>query len=278
MIRRLRRWRGCLGLASMLLLAAGVGQSQEKAAEPHGAAELNRSLREVINVGADLYNRSGDHVGCFRVYQGALLSVKPFLPPELQKKVDQAMTNADRLPTWADRAFELRAVIDEIRATGRPKASPPPVKIIDAPGKEEKKAEEKKAEEKKQEEKKTEESKTAKADVVPTEEGTISAKTDERVQLSGVATYDGQPVMPGYSVGLVAADERHYSAPVRRGGAYKFHTSLPAGQYRIQIETFEQQAPSGLPALPQRYRKADTSGLAVDLQAGARYLEIHLVK
>jgi hypothetical protein len=43
--------------------------------------------------------------------------VRPFLVPELQKKIDAGIANAETMRTYADRAFELRRVLDEIRAT-----------------------------------------------------------------------------------------------------------------------------------------------------------------
>src|SRR5437588_770183 len=47
--------------------------------EPHDSADLYNSLRDVINYGAELFNKQADHAGCYRVYQGALISVRPYM-------------------------------------------------------------------------------------------------------------------------------------------------------------------------------------------------------
>src|SRR5208282_4559731 len=41
--------------------------------------QLYEVLKSVINEGADLYNKQGDHAGCYRLYQGSLLTVQPLL-------------------------------------------------------------------------------------------------------------------------------------------------------------------------------------------------------
>jgi hypothetical protein len=102
--------------AALPFLLAGDGFSQDKkVADKHDAAALNAALRDVINAGAKIFNENGDHAGCYRMYQGALISVRPFLAPELQKRIDDGMMTAEKLPFFADRAFELRRVLDDIR-------------------------------------------------------------------------------------------------------------------------------------------------------------------
>lgn len=91
------------------------------------------SLREVINQGADLFNINADHAGCYRIYEGALISVKPLLGhhPDLQKAIDEGIADASKLPKVADRAFALRKVLDAIRTkvkmtAAAPISTPPP--------------------------------------------------------------------------------------------------------------------------------------------------------
>lgn len=113
-----KRWRGAsLLAAAALLCAAGAGtRAQEKKTfEKHDAAALNLALRDVINTGAKLYNENGDHAGCFRMYEGALIAVKPFVAPDLQKKIDASLGKCDQLGSYAERSFELRKILDEIR-------------------------------------------------------------------------------------------------------------------------------------------------------------------
>jgi hypothetical protein len=110
------RWQLAMLMTGGLLLgSAGAGAQEKKAHDKHDASALNASLKQVINAGAKIYNDNGDHAGCFRMYQGALISVKPFLSPELQKKIDSAMMSCDSLGTYAERAFAMRKVLDEIR-------------------------------------------------------------------------------------------------------------------------------------------------------------------
>ena len=105
-----------LALGAMLFVCAGSNSAQEKKPyEKHDMSALNNSLRDVINAGAKMFNEQGDHAGCYRLYQGSLLSVRPFLAADLQKKIDQGIANSEKLGAFADRAFELRRVLDEIR-------------------------------------------------------------------------------------------------------------------------------------------------------------------
>jgi len=81
-----------------------------------------RGLREVINRGADLYN-SGDMAGCYRLYEGSLVSVRPLLDhrPELQKAITTGVSAAERDAVVWRRAFTLRNVLDKIRSETNPK-------------------------------------------------------------------------------------------------------------------------------------------------------------
>jgi len=120
----------------LLLALAGSFPAQDKkpVSEKHDAKALHASLRDVINTGAELFNKQGDHGGCYRLYQGALLSVKPFLSPDLQSTIDDGIAAAERMPRMSDRAFALRKVIDDIRA----QAGPPQKKGDDLPPKDKK--------------------------------------------------------------------------------------------------------------------------------------------
>ncbi len=136
------RW-SCVGLltvGAMLFTLAGTHSAQEKTDkkekkekkdkkdekkeakkdkkpnEKHDAAVLSNTLREVINTGVKMFNDQRDYAGCFHLYQGSLISVRPFLPPDLQKKIDTGLANAEGMRSYVDRAYELRRVLDDIRA------------------------------------------------------------------------------------------------------------------------------------------------------------------
>jgi hypothetical protein len=91
----------------------------------------------VINYGAELFNKQADHAGCYRVYQGALISVRPYMGPAMRKRIDESIAKAETLPVYSDRAFELRKMLDEIRAKAAPTMKPAVVTTpkIDAPPK-----------------------------------------------------------------------------------------------------------------------------------------------
>lgn len=86
------------------------------------------SLRDIHNEGADLFNKSKDAVGAFRLYQGALLTVKPLLAhrPAAQKLIVDGLAEAEKLVTQQQKAFKLHETIEEVRDLlkkgGEPKA------------------------------------------------------------------------------------------------------------------------------------------------------------
>jgi truncated hemoglobin YjbI len=125
-MRTLSRW-GPLVLAALVLAAAGVGRAaDEKTAGPMDRkaldAALYNNLKDVVNRGAALYN-SGDQAGCYRLFEGALMTVRPLLAhhPELQKAVDDALKGAEQDPMLSRRAFMLRAALDKVRADIKPR-------------------------------------------------------------------------------------------------------------------------------------------------------------
>jgi hypothetical protein len=75
------------------------------------------SLRDVHNKGADLYNEFKDYVGAYRVYQGALLSIRPLLShrPAAQKLVDDGLAAAERDSSVQSKAFKLHETIEAVR-------------------------------------------------------------------------------------------------------------------------------------------------------------------
>src|SRR5262245_19328767 len=104
--------------AGALLVVVGSSPGQDgKPADKAADKLISGALRDVINQGADLFNLQGDVAGCYRVFQGGLIAVKPLLGhhADLQKAIDDGLARAERLPRVVDRAFALRKVIDDIR-------------------------------------------------------------------------------------------------------------------------------------------------------------------
>jgi hypothetical protein len=113
MAMKLRFWLAACAVAAGLLTLSANNFAQDKKA--HDIAALNSALKDVINAGAKMFNEQGDHAGCYRLYQGSLMSVKPFLPPEMQKNIESGFATAEKMSSYADKAFELRRVLDAIR-------------------------------------------------------------------------------------------------------------------------------------------------------------------
>jgi hemoglobin len=119
----------------LVVATAGPARAEDPAPADNKAVDkiVFDTLREVINKGADLYNPpSSDHAGCWRFYEGALMSVKPFLShrPALQAAISKGLTEAYNESSIAARAFVLRKVIDDIRAAIKPAGAP----VAAAPG------------------------------------------------------------------------------------------------------------------------------------------------
>lgn len=102
-----------IGLGSLLL--SGAAALAQPTPPPKAGQDFHNSLREVINTGADLFNAQGDHAGCYRIYQGGLLAIRPALPRDLQQKVNDSLKSAEQLPRYSDKAFALRKILDSVR-------------------------------------------------------------------------------------------------------------------------------------------------------------------
>jgi uncharacterized protein YkwD len=98
----------------VLLLVLGGGVSREQQALD---LRMDKALGQAVRRGAAIYNTDKDPAGCARLFEGALLAVRPLLDhrPALQKEIDRGLGKAERQATWEDRAFALRAVIDKVR-------------------------------------------------------------------------------------------------------------------------------------------------------------------
>ena len=100
-----------LWIAAALLVATSVAMGQQPRPTP-----VSLALRDVINEGADLFNQQADHAGCYRLYQGSLVAIRPMLEPWQKRYVDEAFTEAATKTTSAEKAYCLREAIDRIRA------------------------------------------------------------------------------------------------------------------------------------------------------------------
>ncbi len=76
------------------------------------------TLKEIHNRGAASYN-AGDHISAFRLYEGAIITVKPFLGhrPKIQALIADGVEQVDKaIMDPKVKAFRLHEVIEQVRA------------------------------------------------------------------------------------------------------------------------------------------------------------------
>ncbi len=78
-------------------------------------SNLHLALREVINQGAEIFNE-GDHGGCYRMFQGALITARGQLShhADVQKLIDDGLAKTET-GSMGKRAWVLRKLLDEVR-------------------------------------------------------------------------------------------------------------------------------------------------------------------
>lgn len=149
---------GLRGLAKLIELP-WPRPYREEAVEPLDRASFDESiyhsLGKIINYGADLYNQ-GDLNGCYRLWEGTLMSLKPLVGdrrlrswvvpiksedtidmedlrklqlslqsrlggrPRLNALIDEGLNTAQQTPPSYRRALILRVVLDQLRAEAKP--------------------------------------------------------------------------------------------------------------------------------------------------------------
>jgi hypothetical protein len=276
-----------IGLQAAMVLAVSwlPALAQPEAAKDKARKDirtLNESLRGVINTGAALFNDNGDYVGCYRLFQGALLTSKPFLAEKSQKDVDDSLAKAEKMGAYDDKAFELRRALDLVRvqlkaqedALGNvefvpppkqvPKVSEPTPKIVDPKPMDPKSADPKPMSPSK-----------------PAVIGNVKGKvTFEGAPLPAGATtidYKDQPRPAAYLL-LVTEEGRKVSTAIHLDGSFAFKSVLGPGVYRVAIENAPEQTIPVKEDIPNRYRRIEDSGLTVQIVPGNQFLEIRLVK
>ncbi len=116
-----------LALLSLVLVALGglaVSLSAgpaEKAAPRLLDQQIDRGLLAALKQGVQLY-QAGDADGCYRLFEGALLTVQPLLDdrPAVQRAIEKGLGEARATAKAVDRAFVLRGVLDRTRNALRP--------------------------------------------------------------------------------------------------------------------------------------------------------------
>jgi hemoglobin len=91
-------------------------------------SRIDQAIVRTINIGAPIYNQ-GDAAGCYRLYQGSLIMIEPLLGhrPELAREVAKGLKDVELVPTYAQRATDLRRILDHVLSAVRtPVATSPP--------------------------------------------------------------------------------------------------------------------------------------------------------
>jgi hypothetical protein len=291
-------------IPAVLALAAALGLGAMRAAADDPKLPDTKtfdklvidSLRDVHNKGADLYNTSKDFTGAYRMYQGALTTVRPLLGhrPEAQKIIDAGLTAADKETDAARKAFLLHEAIEGVRkhlktviADRKPEdpkkpddkkpddKKPDDKKPLEPPKKpEEKKPDDKKTTEppkkpedkkpgdpKKSDEKKPEDKKPDGVALAPMPKNPMLKAGPPAATVSGNITLAGKPLAEG-EVTVVSLNQplpRVFTATVKNGD-FKFAEAIPPGRYAAIVTG------KGVPA---KYHLVNTAGLMLELAAGA---------
>jgi hypothetical protein len=255
-----------LTAAILALVLAGLPASAQ--VEPPNPLDksIYDSLKDVHNYGADLYNQSKDYTGSYRVYEGALKTVRPLLSyrPASQKTIDGGLAAATAEPEMAKRAFLLHETIEKVRAELKTAGATP------------KKPEEKKPDETKKPEPKPE---VKKPEPAPEPKKTVGTKPADPVTpapapmpkgppeaaktgvaVSGKISVAGKPLSEG-EITFISLGEK---APIVTTGTVKDGgysvTGLKAGKYAVTVTGGKDVK------APAKYATSDSSGLTAEVK------------
>jgi hypothetical protein len=201
-------WKALLA-AGLLALVGAAAAGQDSRGEGMTAREIDTavwgSLADVIDHGAELYN-DGDIAGCYRAFEAGLMTARPLLRhrPDLQKTIQDGLTDARETAVMWKRAWALRKLLDRVRSEINPRGGG-------------KKGEEKEPEEKRSGDRDSEKKGTVR--------GTVSA--NGKPPAGGKITFT--PPEGGAS-GKIGPDGRYEVSGVPAGGGtIDIELSLPGG-------------------------------------------------
>ena len=291
------RTLAALALAMMLSATARLAPAADDPKLPDTKAFdklVIDTLRAVHNKGADLYNTAKDFAGAYRIYEGALVTVRPLLAhrPDAQKIIDAGLDAAEKKADIDQKAFVLHETIEAVRKNLKAAITEKPAEKKPV----EKKPEEaKKPEEKMPDKKKTEEPKKPTEPVKKPEEPTKPAEPAKKpadvkkpdvapapkeakpkdavpangATVAGTVTLAGKALAKG-EVAFVSRDPakpKVFTAAIKADGTYKLGEAVPAGEYTATVTG---------PDVPAKYTVANTSPLAVEFAAGANNVDLAL--
>lgn len=302
-MQRKPRWPLAFSVCVAMLLSGGIS-AQDQRDKPDAKARdrsalddaIHRDLRGIIDSGANLYNQ-GDWNGCYRLWEGALMVLRPVLGerrlrswaktidteaysdalkslqsqlgdhPPLKDVIEAGLTNARQAPQLYSRAFVLRVVLDQLRAETTSAVKAKPKKNTDdidlaIPSTESKKKTPKQPEEKKLDEKEPDENKP--------QEKKEGKKADGTSHIEGKVTYQGKPLAGGI-ITFFGKDDA-FSARIAVDSSYELNRVKP-GEYKITIST---KGNAKIPQVPAKYSDPDKSGLTFTVHDGKQEHDIIL--
>ncbi len=257
----------------LVMFATAIATAAEPAAggsTPSTKSDPDRlvidALKDVHNKGAELYN-AGDSPGCYRMYQGALLAVRPFLAhrPAIQKAIDDGLADVAKTEGVKIQAFRLHEVIEDVRG-----------KLKDEIKRKDKDKEDSKKEIKKEEPKK-EPQPPRKEPVSPEPKKVEPApepKAIPEASLGGTVGLDGRPLLD-VEVTIVSQNQSPphlFSAAVTPDARYAFDAPLPLGTYVLIVTP----GLSTTVRIPGKYQSAKTSDLRVTVEPGSNTFDVTL--
>jgi hypothetical protein len=203
------------------------------------------TLRDIHNRGAELFNMGKDYAGAYRMYQGALITVRPFLAhrPAAQKLIDDGFAGAEKESSVAMKAFKLHEAIEAVRADLKEAGVKKPSLELAPPPREKKK---------------------------PTDKKTpMPVGTNIPAGPSGKVTLHGEPLVAA-EVTVVSLDQakpKVFTARIQADGSYAFKEALPAGRYVVIVTA---------KTVPEKYSLTTTSGIVIDVKSAAGSYNIEL--
>jgi hypothetical protein len=117
-------------MAGLVLLLAGSIRAEEKL-----PVERTINDRQIIDLLADVHERgrvlynAGDFAGCYRLFEGSLVTVRPLLPQDMQQMIAVGIPDAERQSSMARRAMLLHELVEALRVKLRPTAGPAAEKL-----------------------------------------------------------------------------------------------------------------------------------------------------
>jgi len=234
---------------ALSLLCGSIAFAADDPAVPRAVLDkqIIDSLRDIHNRGADLYN-NGDPGGCYRLLEGMLLGVRPLIGhrPDIQKLIDDGLTEADNHPSIPKRAYILHELVVKVRGVLKGDVKLDPMPKVGGPIIE----------------------KLPLPKIVPDSPPKQSEPKKEamRVTVGGVVVLNGKPLSSVAIYFVLRNDEalRVGDAITDAEGKYTIK-DLPPGKYTVLISASAGAPPELAKAIPAAYDLVATSPLTCEI-------------